>query len=77
MGSLGWSLPGVAEHEETDEQQAGEHGVAVLAVPELDGFEFFSAFAFLRDACAGAVEAALLAFADYRFDWKFGHKGDA
>jgi len=34
----------------------------VLAIPELDGFEFLSAFAFLDDLRAEAVEAAILAF---------------
>lgn len=37
--------------------------------------EFLSAFAFLDDLRAGAVGAALLAVADYLFDWKFGHSG--
>ncbi len=59
------------------ERSRTEYGVAVLAIPELDGFKFLSAFAFLDDLCAGAVAAALFAFADYLFDGKFGHRGDA
>ena len=46
------------------ERSRGEDGIAVLAIPELDGFKFLSAFAFLDDLRAGAVEAALLAVAD-------------
>ncbi len=59
------------------ERSRSEHGVAVLAVPELQSLEFLSAFAFPDDLRAGAVEAALLACADCFFDWKFGHRGDA
>ncbi len=56
------------------ERSRSEDGVAVLAIPELDGLEFLSAFAFPDDLRAGAVDAALLAVADYLFDWKFGHR---
>ncbi len=62
----------VAEPDENDgngigfsfERSWGEDGIAVLAVPELHSLEFLSAFAFLDDLRAAAVEAALLAVAD-------------
>ena len=42
----------------------GEHAVAVVTPPELNGLKLFVAFAFAGDAGAPAVEAALALFAN-------------